>query len=320
VHLRLTLRGIKKMKKLLIASTALVATAGMAAAEVSLSGYAEMGIKDNGTDTVFHHDLDVKFSLSGETDGGLTFGATIDLDEVAGGIGSEVGPHSVWIKGGFGSLTMGDTDGAFDWAMTEVGMGSAIADDHTTHSGFNFNSGLDGSGDGGQVLRYDNTFGDFGVAISYEMGTSAVAPSGLFVFDPVTGVGVLDAGTAATDDVLGLGLKYTADLGGATLALGLGYQDNSAADIVGLSVKTSFGAVDVALNYSDHSVSGSHTAIGLGYTTGDLLLSANYGEYETGADGFGLAANYSLGGGATVMAAYGSGAIDTFSLGLGLSF
>ena len=90
------------MKKLLIATTALVATAGMAAADVTLSGYAEMGIKDNGEDTVFHHDLDVKFSLTGETDGGLTFGATIDLDEVADGIGSENGPHSVFISGNFG--------------------------------------------------------------------------------------------------------------------------------------------------------------------------------------------------------------------------
>ena len=36
------------MKKLLIASTALVATAGMAAADVTLSGYAEMGMQING--------------------------------------------------------------------------------------------------------------------------------------------------------------------------------------------------------------------------------------------------------------------------------
>jgi len=289
------------MKKLLIATTALVATAGMAAAEVSLSGYAEMGIADAGgaTGMEFHHDLDVKFSLSGETDNGLTFGATIDLDEVAGGIGANAGPHSVWIKGNFGSLTMGDTDGAFDWAMTEVAMLTSIADDHTAHAGYSGNGGLDGSNDG-QVLRYDNTFGDFGVAVSYEMN---------------------DAG-AATGDALGLGVKYNADLGGAALALGLGYAKNDLTNSLGLSAKTSFSGVDVVVNYTDTDAGVTHTAIGLGYTTGDLSLTANYGEFSTGADGFGIAANYSLGGGATVMAGYGSSStnIDTFSLGLGLSF
>ena len=42
------------MKKVLLASTALVCTAGIAAADghsgVSLSGFAEMGVFDNGTD------------------------------------------------------------------------------------------------------------------------------------------------------------------------------------------------------------------------------------------------------------------------------
>ncbi len=291
------------MKKLLIASTALVATAGMAAADVTLSGYAEMGIKDNGTDTVFHHDLDVKFALSGETDGGLTFGATIDLDEVSGGIGSESGPHSVWIKGGFGNLTMGDTDGAFDWGLTEAIIGSGIADDHE-HAGYNGNGGLDGSNDG-QVLRYDNTFGDFGVAVSYEMAD------------------------AAGSDVVGLGLRYTADLGGASIALGLGYQENDTTDGVGISAKTSVSGFDIIVNYSD-SNSIDHVGLAVGYTMGDLLLAANWGEFDLGggvtSSGFGLVANYDLGGGAKVLAAYGDSddifglSLDTFSLGLALSF
>jgi outer membrane protein OmpU len=313
------------MKKLLIASTALVATAGMAAADVSLSGYAEMGIKDNGSDTVFHHDLDVKFSLSGETDGGLTFGATIDLDEVSGGISSENGPHSVWIKGGFGNLTMGDTDGALDWAMTETGMLTSIADDHTSHAGYNGNGAFDGSADG-QVLRYDNTFGDFGVAVSYEMGSDATSSTSVYVFDTSTGLGVLKS-SPASEDVLGLGVKYTADLGGTSIALGLGYQEAGDADAIGISAKASISGFDVVLNYTDMDLAGvdaSHIGIGLGYTVGDLALTANWGEYEVAgvsADGFGIAANYSLGGGATVMAGFGSSdAKDTFSLGLGLSF
>ncbi|MEO1580050.1 MAG: porin, partial [Pseudomonadota bacterium] len=72
------------MKKVLLASTALVVSAGIAAADVSLSGSAELGIFDDDTETQFHTDIDVTFTMSGETDGGLTFGASIDLDESDG--------------------------------------------------------------------------------------------------------------------------------------------------------------------------------------------------------------------------------------------
>ena len=53
-------------------------------------------------------------------------------------------------------------------------------------------------------------------------------------------------------------------------------------------------------------------------------MTANYGEFSGGPDGFGLAVNYSLGGGATVMAGYTDNNVNTgdatWSLGLGLSF
>ncbi|HGG63159.1 MAG TPA: porin [Rhodobacteraceae bacterium] len=336
------------MKKTLLTTTAIVAFAGAASAEVSLSGYAEIGILQsdysaltNGSaagqlvgdgDMRFHHDIDVKFSLSGETDNGLTFGATIDLDEVSNGISNHANPSSVFISGGFGTVTLGDTDGALDWAMQEVGIGSAIADDHTTHAGFNFNSGHDGVYDG-QVLRYDNTFGDFGVALSAELDDSSVG-----------------------DTAWGLGVKYNAALGGVDLGLGLGYQSDNVNDIWGLSVDAKFGGgFRAILNYSDLDgkvVGGdamdNHYGIGLGYTSGALTVSANYGKYgavAANADhtGYGLAVNYDLGGGAVVMAGYGHGEWDaasaatvtdatsapvalggtdqdTFSIGLGLSF
>ena len=290
------------MKKLLIASTALVATAGMAAADVTLSGYAEMGIADAGgaTGVEFHHDFDVKFALSGETDNGLTFGATMDLDEQLGGTNPAGNSASVWIKGGFGNLTLGDTDGAQDWANQEIGMGSAIADDHTGHSGYWNGATMDGNNDG-QVLLYDNTFGDFGVAVSYEMDDSG-----------------------AGNDTVGLGLKYSADLGDASIALGLGYQADDATDVTSISAKTSFSGVDVVLNYASDGSGVDYVGIGLGYSAGDLSLSANWGEYSDTASvsGFGITANYDLGGGAKVMAGYGDSSDDvsTFSLGLGLSF
>ena len=71
------------MKKILFATTALVATAGVASAEIALSGMAEMGIYNPNTetaDTQFFTDIDVTFTMTGESDNGLTFGASIDID------------------------------------------------------------------------------------------------------------------------------------------------------------------------------------------------------------------------------------------------
>ncbi len=338
------------MKKTLLTTTAIVAFAGAASAEVSLSGYAEMGIKGGSNmETQFHNDIDVKFSLSGETDNGLTFGATIDLDEInksaeVGGTGS-FNRSSVFVSGAFGTVTLGDTDGAFDWAMQEVGIGSALTDDHTTHAGFNFNSGLDGIYDG-QIARYDNTFGDFGVALSVELDDNG-----------------------AGDPAWGIGVKYNAALGGVDLGLGLAYQssdivtktvttaanagpdglDGTADDVAevatyavtgsygiwGASVDAKFaGGFRAILNYSDLDGKGgldNHYGLGLGYVSGPLTVSANYGKYNgvlpaADVDGYGVAVNYDLGGGAVVMAGYGKSnptgapSTNTWSIGLGLSF
>jgi len=311
------------MKKVLFATSALVASAGIASAQgVELSGHAEMGIiGGSGIETQFHTDIDVKFTMSGETDNGLTFGATIDLDEEGGFGNTNGGPESVFISGSFGTLTMGDTDGALDWALTEVGMGGAIADDHTAHGGYNGNSRADGQQDG-QIARYDYSFGDFAFAVSAEID---------------------DAG--ADDPSFGIGAKYSGDMGGVTLGVGVGYQSyengSGTHDAFGVSLSAKMdNGLSMVVNYSDMGdtdaggVDESHWGVGIGYTMDALTFAANYGVYEEGAsqqDGFGLAVNYDLGGGAVVQFGYGStgscgvyaGCVadsNTFSLGVAMSF
>ena len=67
------------MKKLLIASTALVATAGMAAADVTVTGHAAAGYHSNLTDNSgtgtyvdsgIYSNVGVDFAMSGATDNG----------------------------------------------------------------------------------------------------------------------------------------------------------------------------------------------------------------------------------------------------------
>ncbi|MCH2093567.1 MAG: porin [Rhodobacteraceae bacterium] len=310
------------MKKVLFASTALVATAGVAAADVNLSGSAEIGIVGgDAIETQFHTDIDVNFSMTGETDGGLAFGASVDLDEggpqAAHNDDTDDGGATFFLAYGNARLDMGDTDGAFDKVMKEVNLvGGSINDAETGHAGFSGNSGLDGTYDG-QIATFSYAFDGFTVAASIEQDE--------------TGVG---------DAVFGLGVAYSADLGGTTLGVGLGYQSNDADDIMGVSLHASMGnGFQVGVNYSDSDIGGvgtTHTAIGIGYTAGALGVGVNYGQmdFDAGAidkqSGMGLAVTYDLGGGLVAQAGYGSSSIDpvvgastsadAFSIGLAMSF
>ncbi|MDJ0824989.1 MAG: porin [Rhodobacter sp.] len=327
------------MKKVLFATTALVASAGIASAQgVEVTGYAEMGIfgGEDATgasiETQFHTDIDVTFTMSGETDNGLTFGASIDLDESDGTDtvctvlpctvngdsdafdADRQGGESVFLSGNFGTITMGDTDGAFDWALTEAIIGGAIQDDHE-HAGYSGNAGLDGIHDG-QVARYDYSFGDFAFAVSAEID---------------------DAGAAGASTAFGIGGRYSGDLGGVGLGVGLGYQTGETGgtqfDIIGISLDATFdNGIQAILNYSDldgYGGNDSHMGVAFGYSMDALTIAVNYGVFDrtVGADneGYGLIVNYDLGGGAEVQFGYGHSdragtTQDTFSLGVAMTF
>jgi outer membrane protein OmpU len=356
------------MKKALFATTALVAFTGAAAAEVTISGSAEMGIYGGdrydvtnfntnvfgSTNTIviattlggtvtattfnttfvsftttftrhatqFWNDVDIAFTLTGESDSGLSFGANVDLDE-AGNLGREEDNQgtSVWLSGSFGKLTLGDTDGALDWAITDAGSSSpgTIADDETSHAGYlgTYGDGFDffGSARDNQVLRYEYSFDSFGIAVSYEQGANS-------------GDGVLVEGDP--DGAWAIGLKYSLDLGGSTVNLGAGYHVgdfNTGVDqkIWAISAAGSFGGgFSASIDYADFQDVGgasgvdmNHTGVGVAYSSGPITLHANYGVFDISAgpfsgnvDGWGLAAAYDLGGGLSVNLGYGDSNID----------
>jgi outer membrane protein OmpU len=331
------------MKKILLATTALVMTAGYAAAEVNLSGYAEMGVKSTDGDQSFHQDLDVTFKLSSETDEGLSFGATIDLDEVnasaeVGGSGSTT-LSSVYVSGSFGKLTLGDTDGAFDYAMAESAGLTALTDENTGHIGFSGNSGLDGQHDG-QVLRYELSMGDVTVVASMEQAADGVS--------------------SQADNTSGVGLKYSTDAAGTAITLGVGYQTGTAnatagtvavatstnVDVIGASVTLANGPITFIANtssfdYNANAINGStasvmydktYSGVSLTYAVSDATsVNVNWGQVDyntttTDQNSTGVTLNHDLGGGAVVMAGYASdtsatsGDQDSWSIGLGMSF
>lgn len=352
------------MKNILFATTALVATAGIASADVSITGFAEIGVFDNGSgDMQLFNDIDVTFSMTGETEGGMSFGASVDLDEISDVAVNQATDNNsragiaANISGGFGTVTLGDTDGASDWALTETAVGGALNDDHTAHAGYSGNSPFDGVSDG-QILRWNNTVGAMGVAISFEQAA--------------------DGATTDNDDTVQIGLKYSMEAGGATIGLGIGYADSGSqtavgnaatpskiitdstgvvvttaagtavavagestlqlgvpavADVtgdtngMGISLSVASGNLTGVLNYSDGEVEGvdtSHVALGIGVTMDALTVGVNWGEFDTAdvkTNGVGLAVNYNMGGGAVFQLGYGDGeGTDTMSMGLALSF
>ncbi len=342
------------MKKVLFATTALIASAGIASAQgVAISGSAEMGIaggdRYSPSDAQFFQDIDVTFTMSGETDNGLTFGASVDLDEswqgsdetldetvlgvdlngdgdttdtavpLGSGNGAlannfDDGGVAIFISGDFGTLTMGDTDGALDRVMQDAstaGNPGSIDDAETEHDGYNGSFG-EGAFDN-QQLRYEYSFGDFLFAVSHEQEVGGG--------DGQSAIGVRYAGSfGAVDVTAGLGFQTTDDGGDDREIIGvsvLAELDSGFSGVIGYSDWTGIGATDTDNN---------HYYVGLGYSFDAFSIHANYGEFDSGASGFGIAAAYDLGGGASIHFGFGDGendagvSTDNYSFGIAMSF
>ena len=304
------------MKRVLMATTALCLGAGTAAADVALSGSAEMGVAGSKDDSArFHTDIDVTFTMSGTTDAGVSFGAAIDIDE--GGVDAPAvadddddGGIAVFMSRpeSFGTITMGDTAGAIAWAVSDArGAGPGSIRDNHEHGGSSGNDGLDARHDN-QILRWDRAIGSgFSLAASVELD------------DDTGGTPTSDT----HDPILGVGGTYSMAMGVGTLGLGGGFQMGSfaheikdgntgddrvtlwdhevEATAVGGSVSLDFGSggdgfrvvADGGLMEADGSVSDDdgvaevadveamHIGVGVGYTVGAISLGVNVGTKTT---------------------------------------
>ncbi len=279
------------MKNLLIASTALVASAGFASADMALDGSANFGVKYNAnaaTTTTVHHEVDFGISGSGTTDGGLTFGASLDVDDDNAALGT-VNDSEVFISGAFGTLTVGSVDPATD------GMG--IAD-----------IGFDGIGvdDDSESLRTAGTVND--VHFSTTFGA----------------LGVIVAGSTTMSDA---SIRLSYNFGDFNASLGHAENNGVGANrsATTLQLGGTFGAVAAKAFYTDGS--GSVTTNGYGvdltYAMGAMTYTFAYGDTDAAGDDadYGIGAAYALGGGATL--AGGVGSVDGTTVadfGINLSF
>lgn len=269
------------MKKLLLASAALVMSAGVAAADVSLSGNARMGIVYDGDDFGFNSRLRVQFNLSGETDTGMAFGGTIRADNAPGaGSGNVDGggqaAGSVFISGDFGRLSMGDVSGAAEFIAGDLaGVGLTNLRD------LNENLYLSNSGGNRPSARYDYSFDGFTFAVSAD--------------EPRAASNVYSIAVGYTMDMFGVGIGYE-DMSGSGSHI-IGYVSGT---FEGITVKGTYGRADSTLVADDSlarrdqfglSVAGNIDAIGVSaFARRDFYDNTHYG----------LGASYDLGGGASL--------------------
>ena len=286
------------MKKVLLASTALVLSAGVAAADVSVSGDGRMGVRqlaETGADLLFSSRIRIAFSASGETDGGLSFGGGIRADNASGGASGTAG--SVFIEGAFGKLTMGDVDGAAQQATGHVsGVG------YTGLGDLNESTFLGGGED--PTALYEYSTGDLSVYVS--------------------------AGQQEQSDELGLGVAYSF----GNIGVGLGYETEDGAapfdniDHTVVTVSAGFGDATVKVLFgsaSGDSVDGDQSAVSIDYVAGATTITAFYADDEElgGAEAMGLGVAYDLGGGAALKAGYASNETISesgYEIGITMSF
>jgi outer membrane protein OmpU len=319
------------MKKLLLASTALVLSAGIAAADVTVGGSARLGVVtpfddvettdvDENEELFFTSRIRISFAASGETDGGLTFGGSIRADNAAGGNNGDAGDAedgagdvgrqvdgSVFISGAFGRLSMGDVSGAAEAAVGDLaGVGLTGLGDNNENTYLSNRGGIARS-----AMRYDYTTGAFGFHVSSD--------------------------NPGSNDTLAysVAVTYNSD----TIDAGLGYESREdVGDHVIAGVSATFGAAAVKATYgtftqADTPVAGAPAdfdqyGISLVYTIDALALTGYYRTVDstTQSDFYGIGATYSLGGGASLAGGYavrdleGVDSEGAFDFGINLTF
>ena len=276
------------MKKILLATSAVALFAGAAAAEVTTSGSARMGLVYDETlgtsgETYFSSRVRIVFTASGETDSGLSFGASVRADQQGGNNndsgadkdGDSNGDSTVFISGAFGKLTMGDTDGAADNLVGQVsGVGYGPNDSLQE---------IDFLGSSDTSVYYEYSAG----AVTFGLGAGQ-----LYNPDPTA------TGGTDTADALNIGVKYATD----AFSVALAYETTDLEDALHLGASATFGAATLKARVTDRDTETEiQWATSVDYAIDATTLTAFYTDFgDNDTQHYGIGASYDLGGGASV--------------------
>ena len=205
--------------------------------------------------TIAKNRVRVAFGLSGETDSGLEFGASIRADNAAAGNSGTGG--SQYLSGSFGKISMGDLNGADEDMVGDI-------------SAMSF---------GGLGSNQEHSYQSSSHNLAYSTSMAGIS----------FGVSTDAGGGSST----AMGLKWSGDLGGSTVTVGLGQSS------VGGNTETSISA-----------------SLGMGGFTGKILSSTNdNGPVVAGAGETVATATTSY-----VAAVAGNNTPDTETMGFSLSY
>jgi len=219
-----------------------------------------------GDTTVGANRMRVKFAASGETDGGLAFGASFKAHESAGASSGTAG--SQYISGAFGKISMGDLDGADEQVNGDIaGVGFAGAGSH-------------------EDFGYQSAAHNLGYSVSMSGVTFAAST------DLARG-----ADSTKTGSNSALGLKWSGDMGGATVGIALGQSKIGVATENSMSAAVSMGglSIKVVSHSNDNgpavaaSGTSSSTASGTAHVAATTAAADNFDTDQTG-----LSLSYSM--------------------------
>jgi len=313
------------MKKILLASTALVLSAGLAQAQaVRIGGEGRMGIQyDSNGFALFgsnyrqENRLQLNFSVGVTGDHGLSFGA-FTRARMNNGAAAMFSGSRVWVEAAGLRLTFGNQDGAYRGAGTAFGYlggcgigyegGQQCGD---ASPGLNRTQGFDSNGGGAQArARLDYTFGDIRVALSSDRG------------------GATELGVRTTFDAFTVALGYSnrGALGNGALV------DGSTLSLSGFYNGGTWGAGLLVSRLSNSGVSSQTTytlavnaELGGGrayaYVGRVGAYAGGVGQLTGTVNAYGVNYGYGLGGGATLtVGGERVGGRTTASVGVAFSF
>jgi outer membrane protein OmpU len=296
------------MKKILLSTAIIVATAGVAAAEVTLSGSGRFGIVNNDStpagvsETVISSRLRFNVDAKLESDNGVTYGGRIRFQNSTGQTTAPFSPAMLYVESNGLRVEVGNSNTAYDSVALmynpELGYrGTSFGDPQGAYYGFNsgpysafdpLNPGVAGNENRvgiyvaysinglnlkASFIQSDQTSNE-GLLFGDE-DESSIAVDYTFGQVTLAAAAANDAAGIAGNDLVFVGAAYAfSDLG----TVGINYNDNGfLAATTTLYGNYKFGATTVGAYVTDPDIAGADTAYGIGasYDLGGATLAGS---------------------------------------------
>jgi outer membrane protein OmpU len=277
------------MRKVLLATTALVAMTGAAAAEVTVNGFYEFNYTSTNDDRTSTYDemgddTEVHIGFNTTSDNGLAYGMKVEFEgSAASDDTTNVDEASMYISGDFGKITLGENDGAAEdgvlWSGNTHFMGAwgssvttenaastpaaMLVDDHVYY----------GPGSNAMKVKY-NSPSVGGFTFAYSMA---------------------DKGSTTESEDTEASVVYSMEMGGVGISVSAGMHDSGESSDTNEAayqfIQVTSGDLTVTGGRSTHDNASDSsdidtTLIGLDYSVNDqITVSAEYLNSQNGTSG-----------------------------------